>query len=111
MVEQSGASPFERCDNRLVDPKAARSLIATLRSAAQSTADPTTPRLWRTSRDRFVDLLDPTGDEASISSTEIRELIDFLGETVASRASRQTQEEWANSIDVAVGRLLNSLSS
>ncbi|CAN5156255.1 hypothetical protein BH09ACT1_BH09ACT1_16340 [soil metagenome] len=92
-----------------MDPKAARSLIATLRSAAQATSDPATPLAWRTDRDRFVDLLDPSNDHHAISPTEIRELIDFLGESVASRGSRQSPEEWANSIDLAVGRLLNSL--
>jgi hypothetical protein len=93
----------------VVDPKAARSLIATLRAAAQSTSDPATPLAWRTDRDRFIDLLDPSNEHRSISATEIRQLIDFLGETVASRGSRQTTDEWASSIDLAVGRLLNSL--
>jgi hypothetical protein len=110
VFRESGAGSAARnCDNRVVDPKAARSLIATLRAAAQASADPTTPLTWRTTRDRFVDLLDPSNDHQSISATEIRELIDFLGETVASRGSRQTAEEWAGSVDVAVGRLLNSL--
>lgn len=94
----------------MVDPKAARSLRATLRAAAQPTSDPATPLAWRTTRDRFVDLLDPSNDHGSITPTEIREMIEFLGETVASRGSRQTPDEWAASVDVAVGRLLSSLA-
>jgi hypothetical protein len=93
-----------------VDDKTARSLIAAVKAAAQASTDPEPSNRWRAERDRFVDLLDPTGGFAGFGDGEIRGLVDFLGNSEPSRASRRTSAEWDAVVDQAVMRLLNELS-
>ena len=84
-------------------------MISTIKAAAQASSDPTNPELWRARRDHFVDALDPSGHHGRPEAAVIRSLVEWLGEAVPSRESRQSGPEWERSVDLATSRLLAEL--
>ena len=85
-------------------------LITTLRAAVQARSNPSLPAEWRSTRDRWVDLFDPTGHHGDPDRQQIRELVDFLAETAPSRTSRQSSAEWFSTIEITTERLISSLA-
>ncbi len=78
---------------------------AQLRAADQPTGAPGSLPGWRTSRDGWLDRLDPR-DGLRFEDSDIRGLIDFLSEAGPSRASRRTPAEWSREVDALVPELL-----
>lgn len=60
---------------------------------------------WRRERDRLVDIFDPRGD-SEIDVEGMRDIIDFLSESTASRNSRMTGRQWDVEVDDIVVELL-----
>jgi len=92
-----------------LDPKLARAIIATLRSAAMSDEESGTNVDWRATRDGWVDALDPSYGAPDIGFDAARDLIAFLGDSAPSRESRMSAAEWSASVDAVVTRLLSAL--
>lgn len=92
-----------------MNPRDARRVIATLRSAAQDRSDPSPPAEWRARRDQLIDILDPAGGQGRPSRQQIRSLVDFLGEATHSAASRQSTDEWAAAVELAVEHAISAL--
>ncbi|MBK4347300.1 hypothetical protein [Lacisediminihabitans changchengi] len=92
-----------------LDPKLARALITTLRSAAMHAGHGGTNLAWREQRDRWIDQLDPSFGAPDLAFDDVRELVAFLGDSSPSRESRMSAAEWSASVDSIVTRLLSAL--
>jgi len=92
-----------------LDPKLARAIIATLRSAAMHDGHSGTNADWRATRDGWVDALDPSFGAPEVGREVARELIAFLGDSAPSRESRMSAAEWSTRVDHLVTRLLSAL--
>ena len=92
-----------------LDPKLARAIIATLRSAAMHDSQSGTNVDWRATRDGWVDALDPSYGAPEVGLESARELVAFLGDSAPSRESRMSATEWSASVDHLVTRLLSAL--
>ena len=92
-----------------LDPKLARAIIVTLRSAAMHDGHSGTNADWRATRDGWVDALDPSFGAPEVGREVARELIAFLGDSAPSRESRMSAAEWSTRVDHLVTRLLSAL--
>jgi len=92
-----------------LDPKLARAIIATLRSAAMHDGHSGTNADWRATRDGWVDALDPSYGAPDLTFDEARTLVAFLGDSAPSRESRMSAAEWSTRVDHLVTRLLSAL--
>jgi len=92
-----------------LDPKLARAIVATLRSAAMHEGQSGTNVEWRATRDGWVDALDPSYGAPDLTLDEARALVAFLGDSAPSRESRMSSAEWSTHVDHLVTRLLSAL--